>query len=123
MVRKGSLVTYGIMAALAALALPAEVFAMFALWFAPGWANRWPGGLPIHVVWPAGLSALVFLTTMTVAMAVIAGACLWADRPLGRRAFGLWLVVTGTLALAAAVWVYSSLHAHTLTMWPNGYNP
>jgi hypothetical protein len=39
-------------------------FVGFGLWFAPGWANGWPFGLHINVVWPLGLAALVFVAVL-----------------------------------------------------------
>lgn len=106
--------------------LPIEAFFGFGLWFAPGWANGWPGGLRIHLVWPAGMAVVV--TAMFLTAAAGAGAALMATTqpppswPPGRQAVCLGCLIgfAGTL-----VWflLFGYFRFAALEMWPNGYNP
>lgn len=108
----------------ALVALAGEAFAGFGLWFAPGWANGWPGGLSFHAVWSVGMAGVVFLLIVTTAVAV--GATLFAvsDRAeANRRALLIWLIVAAISALLASWWTYRACYAMTLQMFPNGYNP
>jgi hypothetical protein len=114
-------------AGLAGAALAAECFVGFGLWFAPGWANQWPGGLSIDVVWPAGMTAFAAVMLMTAAVGVgaslAAGYQYWSGHSLGRSAIALWLAVTAVITVAASACWFASLRASALAMWPNGYNP
>ena len=62
--------TYGGLCLLALLALGAEVVASFPFFFAPGWANGWPGGLTIYLVWSAWLTVTLFVMLMTCGIGV-----------------------------------------------------
>src|SRR5689334_15201857 len=81
-------------------------FVACGLWFAPGWANGWPLGLPRSAVWPAGL-ALVSFAAVLVAGGGAGGA---ARAAFGRPArlwpptgwYGLWLLACVPVAAAAA---------------------
>ncbi len=80
--------------------------------FAPGWANGWPGGLTVHEVWSAGMTAVVFLMLFATAGGVGAAVCSRLVRRVKSRSlilfYGVWLVF-GTLAAGAfsvlAFWV------------------
>jgi hypothetical protein len=105
-----------------------EAFIGFGLYFAPGWANGWPFGLTIHVVWSSGMTVLLFLLTVTLAVAIGAAVglcCSWfkAGRRESRRAFALWLVGATATAFAISYLAYGVIFASTWEMWPNGYNP
>lgn len=116
-----------VIALLAFVAIAVEGFYGFGLWFAPGWANRWPGGLSIHVVWPAGMTAVAAAMLMTAAVgvgaAVAAGYQSQSGEPPSRLAVRLWLAVATLLTALASAYIFMSLRAETLAMWPNGYNP
>lgn len=108
----------------AGVAFAAEAFAGFGLWFAPGWANRWPGGPSIHLVWPAGLTAVAGAMLLTAAAGV--GAVLAAayqrraGRPPGRRALLAWLAASVAGTVVAVAYLFAVLRADALAMWPNG---
>lgn len=104
--------------------LAVEMFMGFGLWFAPGWANGWPGGLSFHVVWSAGMAGIVFLLVVTAAVAMGAVFVASSDRTeANRRAFVIWLIIAAIAGLLASWWIYGVCHAMTLRMFPNGYNP
>ena len=46
----------------------------FRFWFAPGWANGWPG-LPRRLLWSVGLTVVAFLTGVAVVVGSGAAAC------------------------------------------------
>jgi hypothetical protein len=75
-------------------ALVGGVYLGFALWFAPGWANVWPG-LPQREVCPAGLTALAFLGGMCLVVgfeaAILSRFASRRDR-VARSAFASWLL-------------------------------
>ena len=52
-----------------------EVLVSFPFFFAPGWANGWPGGLTIYQVWSTWLTLTLFvmLTTFGVAVGSLVG--------------------------------------------------
>ena len=110
-------------AVIAIALIPAELAFAFSLWFSPGWANRWPGGLSFHFIWPAGLAALLFVLLMTTATAIGALIAFASNRQSGLRAFWMWLAVAAIPALGAAAWAFAVLRAEVLAMFPNGYNP
>lgn len=98
----------------------------FGLAFSPGWANGWPGGLSVHVVWAAGMSLLVGLVAWTLAVALgLAIAAIGSRRGLNRRVVlvGLlaWLVLAMVPAWLAGAWAYGRVYASALEMWPGGY--
>ena len=113
-------------AGVAAALLPIEAFFGFGLWFAPGWANEWPGGLPIHLVWPVGMTAVA--TAILLTMAVGFGAAVAASHqaesgaPLSGRAARLWVVVAVVSAAIVSPFVFGYFHTAALESWPNGYN-
>jgi hypothetical protein len=119
--------TYG-MAALGALVmLGAELQVGVQLWFAPGWANGWPGGLSIHRVWSTGMTVIFFVIQMTIGIGLgaLIGLFLCRSSP-GRRfagwVFGVWLFTCIALTVLTCAWAYREIYASTLAMWPNGYN-
>jgi|GEM_PF-5584778 len=109
-------------------ALACEAFFGFGLAFNPGWANGWPFGLTIHMVWPAGMSLLFFLLAMTAAVdlgAIVGATCSRNGVGLhrGRAAFITWLIGSGVVAMFASVWILKVISAQALEEWPNGYGP
>ena len=91
-----------------------------------GWANGWPLGLTLHVIWSAGIASLVFLMLLTLAIglgALVGLVCSWCGIGLrsGRLSFVAWIAVTAVLALIASLYVYKEAHTSALEMWPNGY--
>jgi hypothetical protein len=70
------------LALVAVVSLGYELMAGFALGFAPGRANGWPGGLSIHRVWSAGMTTLFFVIQMTagVGLGALIGLrlCRWS---------------------------------------------
>ncbi|MFO0956299.1 MAG: hypothetical protein U0800_02400 [Isosphaeraceae bacterium] len=115
-------------AAAAFVAIWLESSIGFGLAFSPGWANGWPGGLSVHTVWAAGMSLLLGLVLMTIAVGVgaaVAAAC--SRRGLERRglllAFLAWLLLAAALAWPATSWAYGRIHASAVEMWPGGYYP
>src|ERR1700719_1145348 len=93
------------------------------LWFAPGWANEWPGGLSIHLVWPVGLTTLAATILMTAAVGAGAGLAAGyqhlTGRPPGRWAVRLWLAVALLATIAVSVYLFTQLRADALAMWPH----
>jgi hypothetical protein len=61
---------WSVIASWSLVALGFELFIGFALSFNPGWANGWPSGMPIDVVWSIGLSVIFLVLLMTVAIGV-----------------------------------------------------
>lgn len=94
----------------------------FPFFFAPGWANGWPG-LSMHVVWTSGMTFFVFIMLMTCASS-FAGALGWlvltvwsTFRHVGlliASVLGIGLVVAGMLSR----WFYQEVYDETLRMWP-----
>jgi hypothetical protein len=109
----------------AAAGVVVEALMAFPFFFAPGWANGWPGGLTIHVIWSAFMTAVVAVMGMTVGVGIGAFAGLLAYAILGgRRARLLFLIGVGIVALLVTIvcpWVYREVHESTLEMWPDGY--
>lgn len=104
------------------VALLVEFFSAFQFYFAPGWANGWPG-LSMHVVWSSGMTLFVFITLMTCACSVagILGwlvLTLWSSfrhaRLLIATVLGLGFIVAGLFSW----WFYQETYAETLRMWP-----
>ena len=60
----------------ALLALGVEMASSFPYYFAPGWANGWPGGLTIYQVWSTWLTATLFIMLMTSGIAIGSLICL-----------------------------------------------
>src|SRR5690349_5305033 len=87
----------------AALAIGGLVcFGMFGLWFSPGWANGWPGGLHRNLVWPAGLAFATFSLVLVACAGIgsTTGAAFqgpFAFWPPARRSL-LWLLACTPLA-------------------------
>jgi hypothetical protein len=109
--------------------IPAELVFGFAFWFSPGWANRWPGGLPITLVWPAGLSLLLFLTLMTAVTAactLLLGAVKNPPRLRERgqmRLLATWELLAALAVTPLVIGAFMALQETAARMWPNGYNP
>jgi hypothetical protein len=104
--------------------IPLESFAAFGLRFAPGWANGWPL-VPIHVVWPMGMSLLAFVIFETAALGLMAFLALVMQEsmPWSARAFRIW--ITGAVVIGGMVvmTLFFELHSTALDLWPHGYNP
>jgi hypothetical protein len=117
---------YGMVALAASGAFGAELVFGFQFWFAPGWANGWPGGFTIYRVWSAGMTAYLFIALMTagIGSGALIALLLSHFSPVRRRAalaFCAWLVLwTGLTAFTCAI-AYCEIYASTLQMWPNGY--
>ena len=117
---------YGLLFLYACLALGAEALGTFGFFFAPGWANGWPGGLTIYQVWSTWLTITLFVMSMTIGVGVgclvSLLACIF---PVTRRCagyvFGTWMVLWAIPSAATGFWAYSQIYASTLEMWPNGY--
>jgi hypothetical protein len=110
----------------ACAALTFEVAASFPLFFAPGWANGWPGGPTIYQVWSTWLTFTVFVLLVTIGLC--AGALLSllvSIFPRTRRYNGNmligWMVVWTVLCAAFCLRAFREIYASTLEMWPNGY--
>lgn len=116
-----------VVAGLAVAALGPEGIMVFGLWFSPGWANQWPGGLSFHVVWSAGMSAVSAVIVVTISIGIgavlAAGHDLLTGHLVGRKSIVIWLVIVIAVALAAFVYTYDYLHTAILAQFPNGYNP
>jgi hypothetical protein len=112
--------------AIACLVLVAEAVVSFPFFFAPGWANGWPGGLTIYQIWSTWLTITLFFMVMTAGIGVGALISLLACTfSLGRRhsgdVLGVWMIIWTALSLAASFWAFTAIYASTLEMWPNGY--
>ena len=110
----------------ALLALGTEVAFSFPLFFAPGWANGWPGGLTIHQVWSTWLTATLLVMLMTSGIAIGSLICLLFSGLSGRQRYarvtlvvwiGLWVV----LSAVACLRIFPEVYASARQMWPNGY--
>jgi hypothetical protein len=104
----------------ALLAVPVGVFFGFGLWFAPGWANGWPG-LPQREVWPAGLATVAFVTVLCAAVGPGIAVCsrLGGDRGQAARwPFRTWVICAVVLGLVVWWWVYEGCHATAVELWP-----
>lgn len=110
----------------ALFALIGEAILSFGFFFAPGWANGWPGGLTIYQVWSTWLTLVLFAMLMTFGLGVVSLACiLLCLVPTGQRCAGM------ALAIGMAIWAvisavicshaFSVIYASTFEMWPNGY--
>jgi hypothetical protein len=101
------------------VALAGGVYLGFGLWFAPGWANGWPG-LPQREVWPTGLTALAFVVGMCLVIGF--GAAILSRVAKRERAangaFAVWLLCGLTLVAAGCWWVYQELHSTAVQLWP-----
>lgn len=105
-------------------ALLVEFWLSCSLWFAPGWANGSPFGLSKHVIWPAGMAGLAFVTLMTLAAA--AGALVCALLPeshvrtrLVRTVYIGWLIGYALLAaVVCALIFFVVFQASAQKTWP-----
>jgi hypothetical protein len=112
--------------AIACLVLVAEAVCSFPFFFAPGWANGWPGGLSIYKVWSTWLTITLLAMALTIGLGVGALASLsaWVFPTMRRHAGNVlvaWLVVWTAICVATCPWVFKEIYASTLEMWPNGY--
>jgi hypothetical protein len=103
------------------------LFIGFGLCFAPGWANEWPGGLPIHRVWSCGTSGWLFVILVTAGVGFGTFVSFLMGffsrvRRFADRFFGIWLVIWTVPSAVASVWAYREIDASALTTWPNGYS-
>jgi hypothetical protein len=108
------------------LGLGAEVVVSFPFFFAPGWANGWPGGLSIYRVWSTWFTVTLFVMLMTCGIG--AGSLislLLCGFPSGRRsaatALATWIAFWAVLSLLACLRAFPEIYASTLEMWPHGY--
>ena len=97
----------------------------FPFFFAPGWANGWPG-LTIYQIWSSWLSVTLFLMLMTVGVGVGSLVSLLANAFPGVRrhtgsVFGVLMVMWSILSVAICSFAFREIYASTLEMWPNGY--
>jgi hypothetical protein len=118
--------SYGRLFAWALLALGAEILSGFPFFFAPGWANDWPGGLTIYRVWSTWLTATLFIMLMTSGIAIGSVICLPISAlPGGRRYAGItlvvWIGLWSLLSVVVCLKAFPEVYASTLEMWPNGY--
>ena len=102
-----------------------EFWLGFPFYFAPGWANGWPG-LSIYEVWSAAMASFLFVMMMTAAVglgAAVGSLCAWCGIGLrhGRLAYTAWLIGAAVLTTLTSLSFYESARAATLEMWPNGY--
>ena len=118
--------TWAAVAALAGIAILEHTPCTFGLWFAPGWANGWPFGIPMTLVWPAGMALVCF--TFLMSLAVLWGAIYrgTADRNeaelrKGGRAFRLWIAIAAGLALMPSLGTFGCCRSAALEAFPNGY--
>jgi hypothetical protein len=98
----------------------------FPFFFAPGWANGWPGGLTIYRVWSTWLTITLFVMLMTVGIGAGSLISLLAcisprGRPHAGKVLSTWMVIWAMLCVAFCAWAFSEIYASTLEMWPNGY--
>ncbi|MHC5543730.1 hypothetical protein ACYOEI_36350 [Singulisphaera rosea] len=119
--------TLGALSLFAFLVVPFEVFFVFGLYFAPGWANGWPSGTPIHQVWSIGLTAgmVSILATLELGVCGVIGLAMSLDSKRSRfvrAACVAWLSACILADILAAYYLHSSLYAEALAMWPNGYH-
>ena len=110
----------------ALLALGIEIAGSFPFFFAPGWANGWPGGLTIHRVWSTWLTATLVIMMMTSGIAIGSLICrLIGALPGGRRYAGVallvWIGLWGLLSAVACLWIFPEVYASTREMWRDGY--
>src|SRR4051812_17122777 len=106
---------------LALLALGAEVVVSFPFFFAPGWANGWPGGLTIYQVWSTWLTVTLFVMMMTCGIgAGSLTSLLLCAFPRGRRhaatALVIWIDLWVILSVVICLWSFPVIYASTLEM-------
>jgi hypothetical protein len=102
------------------LAVPVGAHLGFGLWFAPGWANGWPG-LPQRVIWPAGLTVVGFLSVLFPLLGLGMLLCSWLcgnKRQAARWTTGTWVSCAVAFALLVSWWVYVAMHATAEELWP-----
>jgi hypothetical protein len=94
------------------------LFFGFGLWFAPGWANEWPG-LPQKVVWPAGMSILAFVAGAAPIIGFGAYICsrLGGGRQ-SRWALAVWSGCWLVLMAVACSRLYQALRNEAEHVWP-----
>jgi hypothetical protein len=119
-------VDYGKLFAGALLALGFECVASFPFFFAPGWANGWPGGFTIYEVWSTWLTVTLFVMLITSGVGLGSLVSLFCCVvPRGRRhasvVFSIWTGVWTLLSATACALAFRGIYASTLEMWPNGY--
>lgn len=124
--RAWSATAYLALAGGAFVALVIELVVGFPFLFAPGWANGWPGGLTIHRVWSAGMTAYLYVMTISfgVGLGGLIGALLYlfpVSRQRAGRIFFAWLVFWTGFTVLFSMWFYGEIYESTLAMWPNGY--
>jgi hypothetical protein len=101
-------------------------FLAFPFYFAPGWANGWPGGLTMARVWSAGMTLGLFawLTAAGVgfgALIALAVGRFTTVRKVQDVAFVAWLLFWLSFAVVACALFYAATYAGTLKMWAGGY--
>jgi hypothetical protein len=106
--------------------LAALVIVSFGFFFAPGWANGWPGGLTIYQVWSTWLTVTFFVMLMTCGICLGSlVSLLFCLFPRGQRhtgnVFGAWMVIWTILSAVSCASAFREIYGSTLEMWPNGY--
>jgi hypothetical protein len=117
---------YGLLFVVSCSALLAEAVLSFPFYFAPGWANGWPGGLTIYRVWSTWLTITLFVMLMTagvgVASLISLLACIF---PGGSRhsskVLTILIAIWAILSVTTCSWAFSAIYSSTPEMWPNGY--
>jgi hypothetical protein len=117
---------FGLLLTLACVMLAAEAVVSFPLWFAPGWANGWPGGLTIHQVWSTCFTIMLFIMLITVGVglgsAISLVVCIFTrGRGQAGSVFGVWIVIWTIISAAVCFLAFKWMYASTLEMWPGGY--
>ena len=118
--------SYGRLFERALIALGVEILSSFPFYFAPGWANGWPGGLTMPLVWSTWLTATLFIVLITggIGLGSLIGLLI-SYFPGGRRFAGatliVWMGLWVFLAVVTCVWAFPEVYASTLKEWPNGY--
>lgn len=118
--------SFGSISIAAVAALGCELFFGFGFFFAPGWANGWPGGLSMSRVWSAGMTAYLFAIILTIGLAVggMFGLLLSrfkASRQRAAAVFWVWLACWAGLAALFCAWAYGEIYSSTLEAWRTGY--
>lgn len=109
-------------------ALGAELIFGFGLAFNPGWANEWPLGLTIYLVFSAGMSCLFFvlLVTFALMLGALAGVAFSRRETDFRRVKAgiiAWILCSCAMAILAGVWAFTKIYDSALREWPKGYHP
>jgi hypothetical protein len=113
-------------AGLTVTALIWEYILSWFLFFSPGWANGWPFGVRFQTVLSVAVTGWISLMVMTAAAAagaMVSFICslLGLGAKHGRRAYRMWLWISGGLILCLSIPLLGCIHAWTMEVFPNGY--